>query len=93
MTNAGTKLLSNDNDLIHLKEIIEHDLDDENQSVAIFGHNPTFTYFAQHFDSRHKVADMVTCSVVMITSTAEDWNGVVPSNSVVTGYWFPKGLI
>ncbi len=68
---------------------IIQELPDTYSSVMLFGHNPTFTYVANHFNDGH-IDNMPTCSIVRIDSQAADWKDFDSENASVTEFYFPK---
>ncbi len=64
-------------------------LPDEKKVIFIFGHNPTFTDFANHF-SEKLIDNVPTCGIVRIVSTAEKWVDFSDKNSKVVEHFFPK---
>jgi len=64
-------------------------LPDEMDAVAIYGHNPAFTDFANMYLSE-KVDTIPTAGVVVLTFNAGSWNEI-PSAAVDAEYFdFPK---
>ena len=64
-------------------------LDEDWTTVFLFGHNPGFTSYANRYASEY-IANMPTCSIVGLLSTADRWAALDPSNSKVTEFYFPK---
>lgn len=62
---------------------------DDLNTVFLFGHNPGFTSYANRYASEY-IPNMPTCSVVCLSSTADSWSSLDPSNTKVTGFHFPK---
>lgn len=71
-----------------LHEIVTSINDDLN-TVFLFGHNPGFTSYANRYASEY-IPNMPTCSIVCLSSTADSWSQVDPSNTKVTAFHFPK---
>jgi len=69
-------------------------VDNDKTQIAIFGHNPGFTYFANNFvkDNSH-IDNVPTCGIVGIASSAESWAGFNEQNSKVEFFMFPKKLV
>ena len=63
-------------------------LPNEMNIVAMFGHNPTFSYLANHFG--HDLINLPTCGIVMIEVGVDDWAEVNIENSKVIAIDFPK---
>ncbi len=71
-----------------LHEIVTSINDDLN-TVFLFGHNPGFTAYANRYAAEY-IPNMPTCSIVCVSSTADSWSKIDPSNSKVTEFFFPK---
>lgn len=69
-------------------EIIQG-LDDELQTVFLFGHNPAFTSLANMFAEEY-IANVATCGIVRVVSTSKTWADVDTTNTQVAEYLFPK---
>jgi len=70
-------------------DIIEA-LDNEYETVLVFGHNPTFTSLANNFKEDGYLANLPTCGIVKIESKAKKWADVSVKNSELTEFHFPK---
>ena len=69
-------------------------LPSELKSVALFGHNPTFTEVANQFASESNFIENVpTCGVVMINSSADRWSALYEGNTKITACYFPKEVL
>lgn len=66
-------------------------LPDEIDSVMIFGHNPTFTYFANHFLSP-TIENLPTSGTVSISFDCNAWNNISKSKFHVNFVVFPRML-
>ncbi|MFT4663562.1 MAG: phosphohistidine phosphatase [Polaribacter sp.] len=71
-----------------LHEIVTSINDDLN-TVFLFGHNPGFTSYANRYASEY-IPNMPTCSIVCLSSSAESWSKIDPSNTKVTAFFYPK---
>jgi phosphohistidine phosphatase len=62
---------------------------DEIETIAIFGHNPGFTDFANRF-LNHPVENIPTAGIALLTMDLESWTGLV--NATVTNEFvdYPK---
>ena len=69
-------------------EVIEN-VSDEKQIVAIFGHNPGITYFANSLGCLN-VFDMPTGSVLAVTFEAESWSEIRKSNRKLLFFYVPE---
>lgn len=61
----------------------------EASKILLFGHNPTFTDFANWFTDR-PIENIPTCGIVRIDSEAPDWRSFYEENANVVATWFPK---
>lgn len=66
--------------------------EEEYQSIAIFGHNPTWTYFVNKFMHDDSLDNLPTCGVVHIVSECNKWEEFSVSNARVKEMYFPKKL-
>jgi phosphohistidine phosphatase len=71
----------------YIHELIN--IDDEVNSIAFFGHNPSMTWYAQHLCPSFK-DEMPTCSVVIINSTEGSWKNVGAANCSLEKFIYPK---
>ncbi|MFT7605054.1 MAG: phosphohistidine phosphatase [Saprospiraceae bacterium] len=69
-------------------EIISN-LDNQLNTVLIFGHNPTFTSLANRY-SKEYIPNVPTCGIIKIESSVEQWSSFDPDNARVTDILFPK---
>lgn len=68
--------------------------DNEHGSIAIFGHNPGFTYFANTYaDNQNYIDNVPTCGIVAINSNAEKWSDFNEQNSRIQFFMYPKKLV
>ena len=72
---------------------IIHQLPDAENSVLIFGHNPTFTSLANVFSEAMYIENVPTCGIVKIVTTAESWNTMYEGNAKVVACYFPKEVL
>ena len=75
-------------DLKTLLNIVNH-FDDQHNTIAMFGHNPGFTDFANYL-SNVNIYNMPTCSIVMLEFPFEEWNLVSSSTAKVLLFDYPK---
>jgi phosphohistidine phosphatase len=61
-----------------LKEV--HDLENDYDTVLFFGHNPGYTYLANHF-STDFIENVPTCGIFRIQSSISKWKDFDSSNS------------
>ncbi len=69
------------------------DLPESAQTVALFGHNPTFTEVANRFSENDFIENIPTCGIVKITSSANSWREFYEGNSKVAACYFPKEVL
>jgi phosphohistidine phosphatase len=78
---------ANSHDIVHLIAQLEEQWD----SVAFFGHNPTFTTVANLFYPNDYLDNLPTCGIVEIEdSAAQRWTDFAPPTAVVTKIHYPK---
>jgi phosphohistidine phosphatase len=63
--------------------------DNKWETVAIFGHNPTFTYLAEQLGNE-SIGNLPTCGVVGIEFEVDDWNAVGSGLGNTFYYDYPK---
>jgi phosphohistidine phosphatase len=71
---------------------IVSELPEEAQTVCLFGHNPTLTEVANQF-SEKRIANVPTCGIVLIESTAPSWREFYEGNAAVKATFFPKEVL
>jgi phosphohistidine phosphatase len=76
---AGLKALLN---------VVNH-FDNQHNTIALFGHNPGLTDFANYL-SDVNIYNMPTCSIVMLEFSFEEWNLVSSSTAKVLLFDYPK---
>ena len=64
-------------------------IDDQYEKVAIFGHNPTFTYLSNYFTNAN-IANMPTNGVVAVAFDTESWETISPQNASLLFFEYPK---
>lgn len=68
---------------------IIREFSDKNNTVLLFGHNPTFTSVANMF-SESMISNMPTCSIVKIEADIEKWSDFSARNGTLTQFHYPK---
>jgi phosphohistidine phosphatase len=68
---------------------VVNDLDDQADFVALFGHNPGLTDFANYL-SNSNIYNMPTCSMVMIAFSCENWSEVSADTGEIVFFDYPK---
>jgi len=61
----------------------------ENNTVLLFGHNPTFTSIANHFTPDDYIDNVPTCGIVKIEAMIDDWKSFTKKGKV-TAFHYPK---
>ena len=64
-------------------------LPEKYSTVMLFGHNPTFTSVANMFSTDY-IANLPTCGIVGIQSSASHWPEFSEKNAYLDAYFFPK---
>ncbi len=67
------------------------EIEDKHQRAAIFGHNPGFTSFANHFSSIY-IENVPTTGIVGVKFDVNKWNEVSEANGSVFFFTYPKKL-
>lgn len=65
--------------------------DDIYPSLYIFGHNPTFTYLANHF-LKHKIENLPTSGVALFEFSTDHWADISRKTLVREVCLFPKNI-
>jgi phosphohistidine phosphatase len=68
---------------------VVNQLDNQANQVALFGHNPGLTDFANYL-SNANIFNMPTCSIVMIAFPIENWNEVSADTGSLVFFDYPK---
>lgn len=66
-----------------------HGIDKDVVQVLIFGHNPTFTSIANHFNDEY-IDNVPTCGVVYLKCDVEDWGHINRKNTKLKAFYYPK---
>ena len=70
---------------------ILHEINDECDSVMLFGHNPSFTSLAQYLSSSFD-DDMPTCAVVCLVCDINSWKDIYQDSGDLELYIYPKAI-
>ncbi|HZV69432.1 MAG TPA: histidine phosphatase family protein [Saprospiraceae bacterium] len=62
---------------------------DDAQFVYIFGHNPTFTWIANHLSGVH-IDNVPTCGIVHAQALISSWKKFKPEHAGFIGFHYPK---
>ena len=65
--------------------------DDQYDTIFLFGHNPTFTYLANHF-LKQELENIPTAGVVLIDFNATSWSSISKKSVNAELFLFPKKL-
>ncbi|MEJ5994949.1 histidine phosphatase family protein [Pedobacter sp. Du54] len=68
---------------------VVHQFDNRFNTIALFGHNPGLTDFANYL-SEVNIYNMPTCSIVMLEFSFNDWHLVSSSTAKVLLFDYPK---
>lgn len=66
-------------------------LEEEANSVMMFGHNPGITYLANNVTDNY-IDNVPTCGVLVIETSADKWTDVDFTNCKLIDYYYPKML-
>jgi phosphohistidine phosphatase len=64
-------------------------LPDDADTILLFGHNPTFTYFANRY-TKDLIENIATCGIVQYNLDAPHWANFNEITVKVAGYFYPK---
>lgn len=73
---------------ITVKEIV-NDLNNDWDTVLIFGHNPTFTTLANSYHEEY-IPNMPTCGIVEVEADIEDWKKFNEKTARRVNFHYPK---
>lgn len=71
-----------------LLEVIQV-VDNDHQSVMLFGHNPSYTFFANYY-AKPALENVPTCGVVALEFPVEDWAMCTKENGKFLFFDYPK---
>ena len=71
--------------------VVIRELDDAWNQVALFGHNPGFTYLANTFKGQ-EIVNVPTCGIVQVRLDVAHWAEALPENGTVQHFFYPKML-
>lgn len=72
----------------HILQLI-HQLPEALDTIALFGHNPTFTALANMF-SKTQIPNVPTCGIVKVEANVPTWKDFQRDTASVTDLMFPK---
>jgi phosphohistidine phosphatase len=64
---------------------------DTENTIAIAGHNPTFTQFHNHYCDKH-IDNIPTCGIVGLQFDINSWKELILTKATQLFYYFPKGI-
>ena len=73
-------------DIIEVVQQVEDDI----ESVFVFGHNPTMTELANMFPGVSAIDNVPTCGILQAKTMVSRWSGWSPDVSAFTGFYYPK---
>lgn len=89
----GSKMFTYENSLYHAPEdtyiSVCFGLEDEVDSVMMFGHNPGITYLANSVSEKY-IDNVPTCGVLVIDAKIKSWSDLDFSNSKLVDFLYPK---
>lgn len=84
------------NDIYHgdMEDVIHiiKETDEIHDTIAIFGHNPTFTYLLNYLASAN-IDNLPTCGIAILSFNSDKWSNLDPSKIVLTELMLPKKLL
>lgn len=72
-------------------DIVHHVTEEDHHCLALFGHNPGFTY-AANLLGNSDIENIPTCGAVGITFEVDKWSEIHFSKGGLLFFHFPKGL-
>jgi phosphohistidine phosphatase len=76
---------ASESDLLH----IIRNITNTTQTVLLFGHNPTLTYFPNRY-SENLIDNVPTCGIVQLLVNTEGWSDFNEKTVSKKGFWYPK---
>lgn len=64
-------------------------LPEDEQTVLLFGHNPTFTAVANYFSEEY-IANVPTCGIVQLQARTDSWTRFDEEEGRLTAFFYPK---
>lgn len=65
------------------------ELEDDIDTVLVFGHNPGFTDIVNQF-TRNYIDNVPTCGICQIEASVQSWSDFDESNARLTAFYYPK---
>jgi phosphohistidine phosphatase len=76
---------ASESDLLH----VIRGISDKAQTVLLFGHNPTLTYFPNRY-SEDLIDNVPTCGIVQLSVNTEGWSDFNIKTVSKKWFWYPK---
>lgn len=70
---------------------IVNSIEDENETVFLFGHNPGFTDFLNYLTEAN-IPNIPTCGIAQIEFENDSWKEVSRETGVMKNFYYPKKL-
>jgi len=70
-----------------------HETPENYKVIALFGHNPLWTYFVNRFQKENFIDNLPTCGIAQLVSSADTWSSILPENTSVTNIYLPKQIL
>ncbi len=77
--------LGDEENTINIIQALDNDMD----TVCIFGHNPNFTHLANIF-SKNYIPNVPTCAIVKIEADINEWSAWNTDTASMTQFHYPK---
>jgi phosphohistidine phosphatase len=89
----GHRNVKTNEDLYHasaddILDVIK-ELDDEHNVVVLFGHNPGFTYLANHFSDNY-IDNVPTCGIIGVQYEGQEWAKIDSNVCQLHHFSYPK---
>ncbi|MFK7935212.1 MAG: histidine phosphatase family protein [Saprospiraceae bacterium] len=68
---------------------IVQQIDNQYDTILVFGHNPTFTTIANLFTDNY-IANVPTCGIIQIEANVESWKYFSAEAGKLTQFYYPK---
>lgn len=64
-------------------------LPEDEQTILLFGHNPTFTAVANYFSEEY-IANVPTCGIVQLQAETDSWSRFDKEEGRLVAFFYPK---
>ena len=65
-------------------------LPDEQETVAVFSHNPGITHFVNSLNTGIQIDNMPTCAIFAVSADITSWSGFVKAKKEFLFFDYPK---